>query len=140
MAIGTSKIGVLGGGGIPAGSQTFNSPGTFSAPVGLSKVTISGRGGSGNSGNAGASGNSGNPGNGGAGGGGVVVVGPLTLTRRSKLQTAVTGEQAVTAGPEDLVQGVTPVIPEVRATRVLRMAPQGLMGIQALGVIPVMRV
>ena len=70
MAIGTSKIGVLGGGGIPAGTQTFNSPGTFSAPLGLSKVTVSGRGGSGNSGSAGNPGNSGNAGQNASGGGG----------------------------------------------------------------------
>ena len=67
MAIGTSKIGVLGGGGIPAGTETFNASGTFSAPVGLSKVTIVGKGGTGNAGNPG---NTGNAGNGGSGGGG----------------------------------------------------------------------
>jgi hypothetical protein len=70
----------------------------------------------------------------------VAAVGPLTLTRRSEVRQVVTVEQVVTAAPEDLVQGVPPVIPELRATRVLGMAPQGLMGTQALRVIPVMRV
>lgn len=67
MAIGSSKIGVLGGGGVPAGSQTFNASGTFTVPSGVSKVNITGVGGSGNAGNPG---NSGNPGHGGGGGGG----------------------------------------------------------------------
>lgn len=65
MPIGTSKIGVLGGKiPVPAGSQTFNSPGTFTAVTGLKKVTITGKGG------AGTGGCAGNPGNPGAGGGG----------------------------------------------------------------------
>ena len=65
MAIGSSKIGVLGGKPLtPGGSQTFNSPGTFTVPKGISKVTITGFGSAGNPGG------SGNPGAGGAGAGG----------------------------------------------------------------------
>jgi len=67
MAIGSSKIGVLGGKAVvPGGSETFNSPGTFTVPLGVSVVTITGQGGAGNPGNAGGSGNGGL---GGAGGG-----------------------------------------------------------------------
>jgi len=69
MPIGTSKIGVLGAGTVPGGTETFNAPGTFSVPPGVSRVNITGRGGTGNPGNAGNPGNSGNVGNGGAGGG-----------------------------------------------------------------------
>jgi len=70
MPIGTSKIGVLGAGTVPGGTETFNTPGTFSVPPGVSKVNITGKGGTGNPGNAGNAGNAGNPGSGGAGGGG----------------------------------------------------------------------
>ena len=68
MAIGTSKIGVLGGGGVAAGSQTFNAPATYAIPSGVSKVNIVGRGATGNAGNSGNAGNQGRGGNGGAGG------------------------------------------------------------------------
>lgn len=67
MPIGTSKLGVLGAGVVPGGTQTFNASGTFSVPPGVSKVSITGKGGTGNPGNAG---NPGNPGNQGTGGGG----------------------------------------------------------------------
>ena len=68
MAIGTSKIGVLGG-GVAAGSQTFNAPGNYT-PVGVSVVSIVGKGGAGNAGNSGNAGvNPGTGGGGGAGGG-----------------------------------------------------------------------
>ena len=69
MAIGSSKIGVLGGKAIvPGGSQTFNSPGTFPVPVGVTKVNITGLGGAGNAGNPGSG--TGESGGGGGGGGG----------------------------------------------------------------------
>lgn len=69
MPIGTSRIGVLGAGVVPGGCQTFNASGTFTVPPGVSKVNITGKGGTGNPGNAGNSGNPGNPGTGGGGGG-----------------------------------------------------------------------
>jgi hypothetical protein len=34
MPIGSSKIGVLGAGLVPGGTETFNAPGTFSIPPG----------------------------------------------------------------------------------------------------------
>ena len=70
MPIGTSKLGVLGAGVVPGGSETFNAPGTFTVPPGVSRVNITGKGGTGNPGNAGNAGTSGNPGKGGSGGGG----------------------------------------------------------------------
>jgi hypothetical protein len=70
----------------------------------------------------------------------VVAVGPLTLTRRSAVRQVVTVEQVVTVAPEEVVQGASPVTPELPETQVLQMEPQGLMGIQALRVIPVMLV
>ena len=76
MPIGTSKIGVLGAGTVPGGCQTFNASGTFSVPPGVSKVNITGKGGTGNPGNAGNAGNSGNSGNGGAAGAGGTSVRP----------------------------------------------------------------
>ena len=63
MPIGSSKAGVLGAGVVPGGSETFNSSGTFSVPVGVTCVSVTGLGGTGNAGNAGQPG--------GAGGGGV---------------------------------------------------------------------
>lgn len=69
MPIGSAKIGVLGAGLVPGGSQTFNASGTFTVPPGVKKVNITGKGGTGNPGNAGNAGNPGNPGTGGAGGG-----------------------------------------------------------------------
>jgi hypothetical protein len=68
MPIGASKVGVLGAGLVPGGTETFNAPGTFSIPPGVKKVSITGRGGTGNPGNAGNQGNPGNPGSGGGGG------------------------------------------------------------------------
>ena len=70
MPIGTSKLGVLGGGLVPGGTATFNASGTFSIPPGVKKVSITGKGGSGNPGNAGNPGSSGNLGTGAAGGAG----------------------------------------------------------------------
>lgn len=81
MPIGTSKIGVLGAGVVPGGTETFNAPGTFSVPPGVSKVNITGKGGTGNPGNAGNSGNAGNPGSGGAGGAGGVSLFPFNSGR-----------------------------------------------------------
>jgi hypothetical protein len=51
MPIGSSKLGVLGAGLVPGGTETFNAPGTFSIPPGVKKVSITGRGGTGNPGN-----------------------------------------------------------------------------------------
>jgi hypothetical protein len=63
MPTGTTRVTLFGGsGGIPAGSQTFNTSGTFSAPVGLRTANLSARGGSGNPGNPGNPGNAGNSG------------------------------------------------------------------------------
>ena len=61
MPIGTSKIGILGG-QVPGGSQTFNSPGTFVVPLGVTTVNITGKGGNGTPGNPGTAGTVGNPG------------------------------------------------------------------------------
>lgn len=77
MPAGTPKVALFGGKVlVPAGSTTFNASGTFTVPVGVTKVNITGRGGTGNAGNPGNSGNpgnagtSGNAGNAGAGAGG----------------------------------------------------------------------
>jgi hypothetical protein len=53
MPIGSSKLGVLGAGLVPGGTETFNAPGTFSIPPGVKKVSITGVGGTGNPGLAG---------------------------------------------------------------------------------------
>jgi hypothetical protein len=45
MPIGSSKLGVLGAGLVPGGTETFNAPGTFSIPPGVKKVSITGVGG-----------------------------------------------------------------------------------------------
>jgi hypothetical protein len=37
MPIGSSKLGVLGAGLVPGGTETFNAPGTFSIPPGSKK-------------------------------------------------------------------------------------------------------
>jgi hypothetical protein len=50
MPIGSSKLGVLGAGLVPGGTETFNAPGTFSIPPGVKKVSITGVGGTGNPG------------------------------------------------------------------------------------------
>jgi hypothetical protein len=39
MPIGSSKLGVLGAGLVPGGTETFNAPGTFSIPPGVKKVS-----------------------------------------------------------------------------------------------------
>lgn len=70
MPIGSAKIGVLGAGLVPGGTQTFNASGTFTVPPGVKKVNIVGKGSPGNPGNPGNAGNSGNPGKGGSGAGG----------------------------------------------------------------------
>lgn len=68
MPAGTPKVTMFGGVSLsPAGSCTFNAPGTFKVPTGVKIVSLSGNGGNGN---AGTSGNPGNPGNGGKGGNG----------------------------------------------------------------------
>jgi hypothetical protein len=54
MPIGSSKLGVLGAGLVPGGTETFNAPGTFSIPPGVKKVSITGKGGTGNPGEEGA--------------------------------------------------------------------------------------
>jgi hypothetical protein len=69
MPIGSSKLGVLGAGLVPGGTETFNAPGTFSIPPGVKKVNITGVGGVGNPGTTGTAGNAGEPGLGGTGGG-----------------------------------------------------------------------
>jgi hypothetical protein len=51
MPIGASKVGVLGAGLVPGGTETFNAPGTFSIPPGVKKVSITGIGWNGKSGN-----------------------------------------------------------------------------------------
>jgi hypothetical protein len=68
MPIGTSKSGLLGAGIVPGGSETFNSPGTFSVPAGVTLVNATGKGSDGNAGNAGNAGGRGSGGSGGAGG------------------------------------------------------------------------
>jgi hypothetical protein len=67
MPIGASKVGVLGAGLVPGGTETFNAPGTFSIPPGVKKVNITGVGGVGNPGTTGTAGNAGEPGLGGGG-------------------------------------------------------------------------
>jgi len=67
MAIGTSKVGALGG-LVPGGTETFNASGTFCVPPGVKLVSIEGAGGAGDPGNPGNAGNPGNPGTGGGGG------------------------------------------------------------------------
>ena len=73
MPIGTAKN-IFGGSLVPGGTQTFNTSGTFNVPVGVSKVSITGKGATGSVGNTGSAGNpgsgSGNNGKGGGGGGG----------------------------------------------------------------------
>ena len=64
MAIGASKTGVLGRGGVSAGCITINSSTTWVAPAGVTKVTIVGKGGAGNAGTAGNSGTRGGSGQG----------------------------------------------------------------------------
>lgn len=69
MPIGSSKVGLFGGKPIvPAGSETFNSPGTFVVPEGLEIVTVSGNGSTGNAGNPGGAGTGGFSGAGGSAG------------------------------------------------------------------------
>lgn len=70
MPIGSAKIGVLGAGLVPGGTQTFNASGTFSVPPGVKKVNITGKGATGAAGNPGNAGNAGGTGNPGQGGGG----------------------------------------------------------------------
>jgi hypothetical protein len=67
MPIGSSKLGVLGAGLVPGGTETFNASGTFSVPPGVKKVSITGAGGTGILGILAMRGNSGNAGGGGAG-------------------------------------------------------------------------
>ena len=65
MPTGTTKVTIMGGAVLtPGGTQTFNTSGTWTAPVGITTVNLTGKGGAGNAGNAG------NGGGGGSGGGG----------------------------------------------------------------------
>jgi hypothetical protein len=75
MPIGSSKLGVLGAGLVPGGTETFNAPGTFSIPPGVKKVSITGVGGGG----GGGRGNAGNAGGCGGGGGCGVAGTPATF-------------------------------------------------------------
>lgn len=71
MPVGTGKIGLFGGVSKPivqAGSQIFNSPGTFQVPEGLEVVSLTGVGSTSNAGNPGNPGGSGPGGAGGPGG------------------------------------------------------------------------
>jgi hypothetical protein len=86
MPIGSSKIGVLGAGLVPGGTETFNAPGTFSIPPGVKKVSITGVGGVGNPGTSGTAGNA----------GGVVVVAEAA----GEGTLAVQVEQVEQAGPQ----------------------------------------
>ena len=83
MPAGTPKVALFGGKSIvPGGSQTFNAPGTFTVPVGVTKVSITGKGGAGNAGGIGNGGGCGF-GAGGAGGGALVTIplsGPGTVS------------------------------------------------------------
>ena len=65
MPIGSSKVGVMGAGLTPGGSETFNTSGTFVVPTGISEVSVTGLGGTGN---PGSPGNPGVYGSGGSGG------------------------------------------------------------------------
>ena len=67
MAIGTKKV-LAPGFMEPAGSITYNNPGTFVAPNRLRNLTVTGRGGTGNAGNPGNAGTGGNGGTAGTGG------------------------------------------------------------------------
>ena len=68
MPIGSSKVGFMGG-KVPGGTQTFNSPGTFTVPTGVKLLSsVVGTGGSGNAGTAGNAGAGGGGGGGGSGG------------------------------------------------------------------------
>ena len=68
MPTGTTKVTIMGGAVLtPGGTQTFNTSGTWTAPVGITTVNLTGKGGAGNAGNAG---NGGGGGSGGGGGGG----------------------------------------------------------------------
>ena len=70
MAIGSSKIGVMGG-LVPGGSCTFNASGTFIVPAGVRTLKcVTAKGATGAPGNPGNTGGSGNDGSGGGGGGG----------------------------------------------------------------------
>jgi hypothetical protein len=76
MPTGTTKVTLFGGVSLtPGGTQTFNAPGTWTAPVGITSVNVNGSGGSGNPGNTG---NTGGGGAGGAGGTGGDVPGSYT--------------------------------------------------------------
>ena len=69
MPIGTGKAGLFGGKPtVLAGSETFNTPGVFTVPEGLEKVTLTGNGSTSNAGNPGNPGTPSPGGNGGPGG------------------------------------------------------------------------
>jgi hypothetical protein len=99
MPIGSSKLGVLGAGLVPGGTETFNAPGTFSIPPGVKKVSITGIGGTGNPGTSGTAGNAGNPGTGaGGGGGGGRFFAPLPNTTANVVCPANRGEWGAGGG------------------------------------------
>ena len=68
MPLGSSKISLGGADLVPGGNSTFNSSGTFVAPLGVSLVCATGFGGVGGTGDVGRGGNGGGGGGGGGGG------------------------------------------------------------------------
>jgi hypothetical protein len=113
MPIGSSKLGVLGAGLVPGGTETFNAPGTFSIPPGVKKVSITGKGGTGNPGVAGNPGNPGNLGNGAGGGAGAtggfgtqgqvgglafIASNSFTKTGRSGPNLWISGQEVIAGG------------------------------------------
>ena len=80
MPLGSSKISLGGADLVPGGNSTFNSSGTFVAPLGVSLVCATGFGGVGGTGDVGRGGNGGGgggggyPPTGGSGGSGIVIV------------------------------------------------------------------
>jgi hypothetical protein len=108
MPIGSSKLGVLGAGLVPGGTETFNAPGTFSIPPGVKKVSITGTGGSGNPGTSGTAGNPGENGIGGGGGGGGAFGGGFYTTFGPNPWTSVRGGRSFQYGP---CGNFTPLVP-----------------------------
>lgn len=84
MPIGSSKVGVMGAGLVPGGTQTFNASGTFSVPPGVRKVNITGKGAPGNPGNSGTTGNVGSDGGGGGGGSASGGANPTYINNQSR--------------------------------------------------------
>ena len=103
MALGSSKAGLLGAGITPAGSQTFNTSGTFVA-TGLRTVSVTGKGGPGN---AGSPGNAGNPGRGGVTGELVVLPKELMMGIASNIKDRV----VMVVQAQDLIVLLVPQVP-----------------------------